>query len=679
MKDAKMNKSGRKRIWAFKIIAIFLPVLLIFLIEAFLRASNYGDDMALFRSDVTGKYFYLNPQVGKRYFTNIKNSTNGNIDFFPKSKTVGAYRIFVLGSSTSLGFPYMYNGAFPRMLKYKLQRLYPEKNIEVINLSLSAINSYAVLDMAKEVVSYQPDAVIIYCGQNEYHGALGIASSGSFGSSSLVIKTFIWSKKSRLMQLLYNLLYINKKNDISNDLHRTLMERLAFGQKVEFGSKKYKRGIVQFENNISEVLELFNKNKVPVFIGNLVSNCKDLHPFASNISHNDTKTSFDRIFKEANEILQHGDSIKALTIYQKALSIDSFHAECCYRVGSLAYSAGNYSKARVYLLKAKEYDNLRFRAPEEFSRFIETVSQKYNNTHFVDVCAAFEKESPHGIVGNELLLEHVHPNLIGYSVMADAFLNSLVDVEFKQVPTINDLSYSIISQQLPISKFDTIYGYISNILLKENWPFNEPLPIPTDAEKSFEGKVAGGVAVKQFSWEEAMEKLFEHYIDNHQNKDALKIAEGLCLEFPYQVKYYEMAAKLSLQIGDDDRYFFYILKIWMGFTRNYELAEQLFITALKNDKPELSIPFLEYGIQNTNKGNALKPIKLSAEHIIKLKAKLQDNDDNIDLLNQIAGIYIMGGNLKAGKKYVDKVLVLDANNYLAKGFLAKIHKTSNHY
>ena len=135
----------------FKIIAIVLPFIVLLIAELSLRVAGYGNDLSLFLTDKTGKYYYLNPQIGKRYFTQEVNATNGNMDFFRKDKTPGTLRIFVLGSSTAIGFPYMYNGAFPRMLNYRLQRHYPELNIEMINLSLTAINSYAVLDMAKEL------------------------------------------------------------------------------------------------------------------------------------------------------------------------------------------------------------------------------------------------------------------------------------------------------------------------------------------------------------------------------------------------------------------------------------------------------------------------------------------------------------------------------------------------
>ena len=179
------------RNWKFKIIAVALPFAILILIEVLLRLAGYGNDLRLFKTDETGKFYYLNPQIGKRYFTQEINATNGNMDFFKKEKSPGTLRIFVLGSSTALGFPYMYNGAFPRMLKYRLQRHYPELDIEMVNLSMSAINSYAVLDMAKEISGYDPDAVLIYTGQNEYHGTLGVASSSRFGSHPFVMNLFL--------------------------------------------------------------------------------------------------------------------------------------------------------------------------------------------------------------------------------------------------------------------------------------------------------------------------------------------------------------------------------------------------------------------------------------------------------------------------------------------------------
>lgn len=70
-----------------------------------------------------------------------------------------------------MGFPYPNNISFQRMLKYQLQKTNPDKDIEIINLALTAINSYTFYDFAQELVHFEPDAIFIYGGHNEYYGA----------------------------------------------------------------------------------------------------------------------------------------------------------------------------------------------------------------------------------------------------------------------------------------------------------------------------------------------------------------------------------------------------------------------------------------------------------------------------------------------------------------------------
>ncbi len=66
-------------------------------------------------------------------------------------KPAGTYRIFCLGGSTTVGFPYWYNGSFPSFLRDRLRRTFPERSIEIINLGMTATNSYTVVDMVRDV------------------------------------------------------------------------------------------------------------------------------------------------------------------------------------------------------------------------------------------------------------------------------------------------------------------------------------------------------------------------------------------------------------------------------------------------------------------------------------------------------------------------------------------------
>ena len=102
-----------------------------------------------FLQTANGKYLYLNKNISRRYFTQSQ-ATNGNVEFFRKKKQKNTFRIFVLGESAAMGFPYPNNISFQRMLKYQLQKTNPDKDIEIINLALTAINSYTFYDFAQD-------------------------------------------------------------------------------------------------------------------------------------------------------------------------------------------------------------------------------------------------------------------------------------------------------------------------------------------------------------------------------------------------------------------------------------------------------------------------------------------------------------------------------------------------
>lgn len=189
-----------KRLQIYKLIAILLPFLILVAIELGLRAGNYGYNTKLFTTDEDARFWVMNREVSQKYFTVSQNATIGNQETFYKVKPAGTLRFFILGASSAIGFPYMHNGAFPRMLKYKLQFLFPENNIEIINVSLTAINTYTLYDFSRQIVNYQPDGILIYAGHNEYYGALGVASSSRIGRDHRLIEILLAAKELKLVQ-----------------------------------------------------------------------------------------------------------------------------------------------------------------------------------------------------------------------------------------------------------------------------------------------------------------------------------------------------------------------------------------------------------------------------------------------------------------------------------------------
>ncbi|UOE46539.1 GDSL-type esterase/lipase family protein [Mucilaginibacter sp. SMC90] len=378
------NKHIRQRVLLFKVIAALLPLLLFVVFELLLRLFNYGEDLSVFIPDKSlPQCMVLNPHLSGRYFNNKANATVGNSEPFARTKPANTLRFFVLGESTTIGFPYMHNGSFHRWLKYRLLRSYPNKNFEIINLSLTAVNSFTVYDIAKALPAYQPDAILVYCGHNEYYGAMGVASTSSLGSNPAIAPIIISLKQLRVVQFVFNLF---SPSDKTVDTSKNLMERMVAERRIPFGSKTYKKGIENFTANMDAVCKLFSDRHIPVFLSTLVSNEHDIRPFIDN-----PQQDAGRLFKK----------------------------------GQAESKTGNIAAAKIAFRQAKEYDELRFRAPEDVNNAIIRLAAKYASVKLVDTRKLFEANSPQQIIGNNLMLEHVHPNLAGYALISEAFYNSL--------------------------------------------------------------------------------------------------------------------------------------------------------------------------------------------------------------------------------------------------------------
>ena len=363
MRSRNKPNSSKSRERLFKITAFLLPILLLLLTELSLRLFHCGYNTDLFIAyPPNPDYLVLNPHASKRYFTDLRFAPAGNKELFRKKKSPGTLRFFVLGESTTIGYPYFHNGSFHRWLLYRLMHTFADKHFEIINLSLTAVNSYAVKGFAEALPGYEPDAVLIYAGQNEYYGGLGVASAQTAGSAPAVVNAVAWLRQFRTIQLLMNGYQLLKKKQ-PEETQLTRMELMVGKQQIPRQSELFRKGVRQFEYNMDAALKILQKKHIPVFFSNVVCNLKDLPPFVSDEQSSDNA-------------MHH------------------------YRLGQSFYREGNYPEAAASFAKAKEADLLRFRAPEELNQTIADLCSRYPAVYYVDSKHAIEEYAPHRIPGD---------------------------------------------------------------------------------------------------------------------------------------------------------------------------------------------------------------------------------------------------------------------------------------
>ena len=136
---------------------------------------------------------------------------------------------------------------------------------------MTATNSFTVLDMAKEVMNYDPDLLLVYDGHNEFYGALGISSHESIGKYrwlTMLNLQMIHVKTFMLLRDLYATITTFLHHTPASRLPSTLMETLAFGQYIPFGSDEYNSCLDIFKANLIRSEKPFREQKHSCYFGN---------------------------------------------------------------------------------------------------------------------------------------------------------------------------------------------------------------------------------------------------------------------------------------------------------------------------------------------------------------------------------------------------------------------------
>jgi tetratricopeptide (TPR) repeat protein len=87
----------------------------------------------------------------------------------------------------------------------------------------------------------------------------------------------------------------------------------------------------------------------------------------------------------------------------------------------------------------------------------------------------FDSASPDGIVGDNLIVDHLHPNVTGYQLMGKAFYDRMEREGFLPKTETSRIPYgqqdSLTRANFVFTKLDSIIGNDNITLLKNNWPY----------------------------------------------------------------------------------------------------------------------------------------------------------------------------------------------------------------
>jgi tetratricopeptide (TPR) repeat protein len=605
----------RKTPWYFYVILLLIPVIFFVLLEAGLRIFNYGKEIPQWVDGSKGKYI-INPELAYRYFYSVENIPTTIEDVFDQVKKKNSFRVFVLGGSSAAGYPYMPMGSFSRYIRRRLELVYPNTNVEVVNIALTAVNSYTLRDLIPGVLEQKPNLIIFYAGHNEYYGALGVGSMESLGTSRTFINLMLYLNKFKTIQLIRNLIASSitlVSEEKSGEAAGTLMSKMAKDQYITYNSDKFNAGIEQFEGNMRDALQMIKEKNVPVIIGKLVSNLKDQHPFVSASTEN--YPSANKIFNEAKA----------------------------------AYTGGQYKKADSLFRLAKDLDVLRFRASEKMNRTIEKLCKEFN-IPAVPFDSIFNAKSPGGIVGDNLMTDHLHPNLEGYEIMGQYFYEQMQKSGYlpkNDKPVIPfDRQDSLTRANFVFSDLDLLMGNNKIKLLKNDYPFiqkkyakpvNALFPVSTMIDS-----IAFDALKGRLSWVNAHLEAADRYIRMNNVQEYMKHVDIVLYQYPIIVEYMDRAALVLMQLKDYNDALKYLEQRYRIEPNNFS-TKWIGTIALYNGNYDRAIKYLSIS-HRTNPNDAQLLYNLAGAYSQK-----KDYQTALSVINDCLKIdpnYPMAANLK---------------------------------
>ena len=566
MKKRKNSPSNslplsRRRRRIFAVITIAFPVVMFSILEMTLRIAGYGPNLALFKTDVINgrTYTIMNPSVRSRYFNLMGFSPSTSPDYFNVPKPPGTYRIFCMGGSTTVGYPYWYNGSFSTFLRDRLRKIFPEKPIEVINVGMTATNSFTVVDMARDLVDYEPDLMIVYDGHNEFYGALGISSNESPGKSRWVSHAYLKLLRFRTFLLVRDVysraasLFREQPAELSRG---TMMEKLAYGNYIAYGTKTYWDALSMFEGNLKDLKDICASHKIPLILSTQVSNLRDQPPFISGIAAGKTPEERMRFNSQINlGLTQHMNEMfdSALATFRAVLAMDSLRPETHYLIARSLDSLGEKRSAGEEYRKARDFDQLRFRTSSDFNASILRMNDSAG-VFVVDMERVFQEHSPDSLIGRTLITEHLHPNSSGYFLMGRAYAELmrihglLVPVEeWAKRDTIPD---AVLWEERKLTSLDEMIARRRTDILTSGWPFKPQVPtVDAIAESDTLGQIVDRVTRGLSDWKKSHEEAAEYYERRTELDSLARELKVIISQIPLQVDAYLNLAHAYLNQG----------------------------------------------------------------------------------------------------------------------------------
>lgn len=533
----------------FSLVPAFGLFALLALLECGLRV--FGDPATFrFLNTVTidgVSYVQVNRNYLEKYFpANSAVIPDFKPSAIPAEKPASGLRVLCLGESSMFGTPYYQGATIPDLVRRQLRHSFPDREVEVINLGASAINTNVIRDIAPATLGLQPDVVLIYTGHNDFYGPDGVGASWLERQWPSLTRAKYAFRDMRLVRLVQHWL---RSSWLSRNpsAEQNLMKQVSAGSDVALHSAETQRISRLFEENLEQIILTYRSHGIPVIVSTIESNLF-FPPFAP---------AEEGVLPGIRAQVEHGKIQEASARLRGAHPSDSTNACIEYWLGRTKLAEGDSNAALILLRRARDLDLLKFRAPTSFDTIIIQTCARLNVPciHADSILAA---HSPGHIPGPSLFWEHLHLRAEGYYLIAEEFVQAMFNHGLLPTTQTSSTSHEwklpFQADTLGISWLDRAVADIAIIAITQRWPFDQyhiSLDVYDSSDPALQ-HIAMDFRTKKTTWSEALLRSADWFASHGDLRSARSAYETLLEESPrmFQIRYRE--AMLLRELGDID-------------------------------------------------------------------------------------------------------------------------------
>jgi hypothetical protein len=349
-------------------------------------------------------------------------------------KSPDTFRIFTVGGSAMFGWgfgdPFHWNAA--ALLGKFLSTRFPGRRIEVINAAGLSWGSSRVAPLVHELVRYNPDLIIVYSGNNEFH---------EYGAYHDVVERPISIRK---------MIEIGERSRFFLVLQTILVDiQIRTGAKEDIGEtcrdldgKEYAHLREIYRCNLEDIIKTARTSGAKVLLTtipvNLKANPDNRYDWLWDASHHGSNLDesglarWNTAWKEGLLAMEKKEWVRGLACFSQARNIDPEYAETTHWQGACLENMGRYDQAYE---KYWEYiDRVHRLSNRDLEADVRATALGMGASLF-DARGLFEARSPHRLTNYTLFVDSMHPNKRGHALLAEGLAGPVTDIILRKYPS----------------------------------------------------------------------------------------------------------------------------------------------------------------------------------------------------------------------------------------------------